>query len=156
VIVYLSNHEWGEDNAATKDWARQLAHRCVEAGATVYVSHGAPMLHGMEIHRGRPIFHGLGSLVFHSRTAPGHYPPEVWESVIAHARFEQGLLRDLEIVPVALNETGDDSQRPLATRGRPRLAESEQAQRILERFQRLSEALGTRLEIRDDRGWIKQ
>jgi len=145
VIVYLSNHQWGEDRAKTKSWARRLARQCVDAGADVFVAHGAPLLHGIEIHRKRPLLHCLGSLVFHSRTPIGHYPPEVWESAIVHCDFAEGRLLGLTVVPVLLNERGDDPSRHLETRGRPRLAEGDDRQRILGRLSALSGALGTSL-----------
>jgi poly-gamma-glutamate synthesis protein (capsule biosynthesis protein) len=146
VIAYLHNHQWGEDMTTTKAWAREYARRCVDAGADVFVSHGAPLLHGIEFHRGRPLLHGLGSLVFQSRTAPGHYPPEVWESAIVHCDFSDGRLDGLRVVPVSLNEVPDDPDDSPATRGRPRLAEGGQRERVLERLQALSAGLGTPLE----------
>jgi len=145
VIVYLSNHQWGEDKATTKPWARRFARECLDAGADVFVAHGAPLLHGIELYRGRPMLHCLGSLVFHSRTPPGHYPPEVWESAIVHCDFAEGRLVGLEVVPILLNEQGDDPERHLQTRGRPRLAAGADRQRILERLSALSAALGTSL-----------
>ena len=147
VIAYLHNHQWGEDLRTTKAWARDYARRCVEAGADVFVSHGAPLLHGIEFHRGRPLLHGLGSLVFQSRTAPGHYPPEVWESAIVHCDFSGGRLDGLRVVPVSLNEMPDDPNRSPATRGRPRIAVSGQRDRILARLQALSAGLGTPLGL---------
>ena len=147
VIAYLHNHQWGEDMAVTKPWARDFARRCVDAGAQLFASHGAPLLHGIELYRGRPLLHGLGSLVFHSRTAPGHYPPEVWESAIVHCDFEDGLLRALEVVPVVLNELGDDPARHLETRGRPRIASGDDRRRVLGRLAGLSSALGAELRV---------
>jgi poly-gamma-glutamate capsule biosynthesis protein CapA/YwtB (metallophosphatase superfamily) len=40
-----------------------VAHAAVDAGATIVVSHHAHILHGVEMYRGRPIFHGLGNFV---------------------------------------------------------------------------------------------
>ncbi len=146
VIVYLSNHQWGDDKATTKSWARRLAWQCVDAGADVFVAHGAPLLHGIEIYRDRPLLHCLGSLVFHSRTPIGHYPPEVWESVIVHCEFSERRLLGLQVIPVLLNERGDDPERPLETRGRPRLAAGGDRRRILGRLSELSAPLGTSIE----------
>jgi poly-gamma-glutamate capsule biosynthesis protein CapA/YwtB (metallophosphatase superfamily) len=145
VIVYLSNHQWGEDKATTKPWARSFARQCVDAGGDVFVAHGAPLLHGIELYRGRPLFHCLGSLVFHSRTPPGYYPPEVWESAIVHCDFAGGRLLGVTVAPVLLNERGDDPERHLQTRGRPRLATGVDRRRILERLSALGAALGTSL-----------
>ena len=108
------------------------------------------MLHGIELHRGGVIFYDLGGLVFHTITAPGYYLPEVWESVIANAEFSGGKLTALTLRPVALNEHGEGeppAKRFYETRGAPSLATGAQARAILGRLQKLSAALGTRLEI---------
>jgi len=154
VIAYLHNHEWGEDMSIVQPWSREWARACIDAGATVFVSHGAPLLRAIEFHRRRPIFHGLGSLIFHSRTQIGHYPPEVWESAIVHCEFADGPTR-IEIVPIVLNERGDDPARQNETRGRPRIARGADAQRILGRLADISAAMGTRIAIRNERGWIE-
>ncbi len=154
VIAYLHNHDWGDDMRESRAWIRRFAASCIDAGASMFFAHGAPLLHGIEVHRGAPIFHCLGSLVFHSRTPPGHYPPEVWESAIAHLHHREGQLRQIELVPVALNELGDDSTRQNETRGRPRIATGDDAQRILQRLRARSAALGTTMEIAGNRGYI--
>lgn len=154
VVVCLHNHDWGDDMAVTQAWTGDFARGCIEAGAGAFFAHGAPLLHGIEIHRDAPIFYCLGSLIFHSRTAPGHYRPEVWESAIAQVHFRDSRLYQIELVPVALNEMGDDSTRQNETRGRPRIATGEAAQRILARLQALSAPFGTRLRIAGERGWI--
>lgn len=154
VVACLHNHDWGDDMRITRPWARAFARQCIDAGASAFFAHGAPLLHGIELHRGAPIFHCLGSLVFHSRTAPGHYPPEVWESAITHLHYRDDHLDRVELVPVALNEIGDDIAQQNETRGRPRIATGEAAQRILSRLQTLSAGFGTPLQIAGERGWI--
>ena len=121
VLVCLHNHEWGDDMQQVPGWTRQFAHQCIDAGAALFFSHGAPLLKGIEIYRGKPVFHGLGSLVFHTSKAIGFYAPPVWESLIAHLTFEGGRLSGLELVPVALNDKGDvnDTWKPEAVRGSP-------------------------------------
>ena len=154
VIAYLHNHLWGEDMATTKAWTRRFAHHCIDQGATIFCSHGAPLLHGIELYRGKPLFYGLGSLIFHSRTDLGHYPPEVWQSLIVHLHYKHSALRQIELVPVSLNEKGDNPADHLATRGRPRLATETASLAILERVQRLSAELGVNVQIHNNRGWI--
>lgn len=44
-------------------YERPVARAAIEAGADVVVSHHAHILRGVEIHRGRPIYHGLGNFV---------------------------------------------------------------------------------------------
>jgi poly-gamma-glutamate capsule biosynthesis protein CapA/YwtB (metallophosphatase superfamily) len=154
VIVYLHNHEWGEDMSITKPWAREFARQCIDAGADIFVSHGAPLLHGIELQHNKPILHGLGSLVFHSHTDIGYYVPEVWETAIVHVDLLAGQVRHLEIVPVVINEVGDDLALQWPTRGRPRLANNEQAHRILTRMQKKSAELGVNFHIENGRGLL--
>jgi poly-gamma-glutamate synthesis protein (capsule biosynthesis protein) len=47
--------------AVLAPYERAVAHAAVDAGADVVVSHHAHILRGIEIHHGRPIFHGLGN-----------------------------------------------------------------------------------------------
>lgn len=74
-------------------WKRKLAHKCIDAGANIYVGHGDPRLQGIEIYRGCVILYCLGSLFFQTKTEVGFYGREVWESVIVqvhcHDREEE-------------------------------------------------------------------
>jgi poly-gamma-glutamate capsule biosynthesis protein CapA/YwtB (metallophosphatase superfamily) len=155
VIAYLHNHIWGDDFALTAEWNKTLARQCIDSGAAIFVSHGAPLLKTMEIYRGRPIFYGLGSLIFQSRTKLGHYRPEVWQSAIVHLEYNATGLQRIEIVPVSLNEQGEEGERHLPTRGRPILATGDVASSIIQRFANLSDALGNKISVRNDRGYIQ-
>lgn len=42
-------------------YERSVAHAAVDAGADIVIGHHAHILRGIEFHRGRPIFHGLGN-----------------------------------------------------------------------------------------------
>jgi len=42
-------------------YERPLAHAAIDAGADVVVSHHAHIMRGIEIYRGRPVYHGLGN-----------------------------------------------------------------------------------------------
>ena len=42
-------------------YEQPLAHAAIDAGADAVVSHHAHILRGIEFHRGKPIFHGLGN-----------------------------------------------------------------------------------------------
>jgi len=55
VIVYQHSHYWDRgDWRRTPEWQKRWARRCIDAGATAFVGHGVPLLHGLEIYRGRP------------------------------------------------------------------------------------------------------
>lgn len=153
VIAYQHDHYWEKDNRITPEWKKRFARACIDAGATVFVSHGAPLLHGIEAYHGGVIFYDLGGLVFHTITAPGYYIPEVWESAIAEAEFRGGRLVSLHLRPVSLNEKGEGeppSPHYYETRGAPMLATGEPAHAILTRLAKLSAALGTSISISGD------
>lgn len=42
-------------------YERPLAHAAIDAGADAVIAHHAHIVRGVEFHRGRPIFHGLGN-----------------------------------------------------------------------------------------------
>lgn len=62
--------------AALASYERPLAHAAVDAGADVVVGHHAHIARGIEFHRGRPIFHGLGNgcVVTHALTPAQDHP----------------------------------------------------------------------------------
>lgn len=47
--------------ATLAPYERRLSQAAIEAGAHVVVGHHAHLLRGIEFHRGRPVFHGLGN-----------------------------------------------------------------------------------------------
>lgn len=155
VIVYHHDHHWEEDLTRTPEWKVQLARACVDAGAAVFVSHGVPQLHGIEIYRGRPIFYGLGSFVFHTVTKPGHYAPEVWQSVLADLHFRDGALASVRLRPILLNEHGADPERFKETRGAPTAATGDAARRVLGWLEELCRRHGTELRLVDDHAFVR-
>ncbi len=147
VLVYQHNHYWGPDRSKVPEWQQRWARTCIDAGAHAFIGHGAPLLHAIEIYRGRPIFYSLGSFVFHTKTPVGHYESEVWESAVADCTFRQGRLTRLLLRPLVLNEKGADGDAFYATRGVPLPAQGEDARRILERLATISHDFGTTIEI---------
>jgi poly-gamma-glutamate synthesis protein (capsule biosynthesis protein) len=76
VIVYQHNHVFSDkafstiflermdERLAPNEWLRKWTHAEVEAGADIVVMHGAPLLHGIEMFRGKPIFYDLGNFIY--------------------------------------------------------------------------------------------
>lgn len=147
VIAYQHNHDWEPDNAMVPDWQRAFARRCVEAGASVFVGHGAPVLQGIEVHAGAPLFYGLGNFVFQTEKPPGAYPPEAWEGVIVECVFRKRRCVSARLVPIALNEIGHGGAADLGTRGMPSFPTSQQARVILQRVSERSLKFGARLSL---------
>ena len=152
VIAYQHNHLWGDDMAVTPPWQREVAKRCIDAGATVYVSHGAPLLHGMEIYKNAPLFYGLGNFIFQTETPPGTYPQRAWEGLIVDCQTRGAARPRISFIPVVLNDTGLGGIADMATRGRPSLAGKADAARILADFAARSKAFGATIAIRDGVG----
>lgn len=144
VIAYQHNHYWEKDMADTPPWQRRLARRAIDAGASIFVSHGAPLLHGIEIYKGKPIFYDLGGLFFQTSTPLGYYPPEVWQSAVVDCRCTKAGFDRISLTAVELNDTGTGGSADMTTRGMPKLTEGAEGKKIIARIARLSENYGTR------------
>lgn len=57
-------------------YERPLSHAAIDAGADVVIGHHAHIARGIEFHRGKPIFHGLGNgcVVTHALTPAQDHP----------------------------------------------------------------------------------
>ena len=155
VLAYHHNHVLEAGGQRTPEWQRGFARRCIDAGASLYVGHGAPRLHGIELYRGRPIFYDLGNLIFQTATEQGFYDDTVWQSVIAECRFEGGRFRDMTLTPIRLNSQGGGGAADLATRGRPSPARGAAAGEILDRLGELSRPFGTTVEEAEETAMIR-
>ncbi len=75
-------------------YERSLAYSAVDAGADIVLSHHAHMCRGIEIYKGRPIYHGLGNFVCVTYAlTPGYHETEEkmrWTEI----RRKAGTLRE--------------------------------------------------------------
>lgn len=149
VIAYQHNHDWEPVQADVPAWQRDLARRCVEAGASAFVGHGVPLLQGVEFHLGAPLFYGLGNFIFQTEKAVGAYGPASWEGVIIDCDFREGRFSQARLIPLRLNEIGLAGADDMRTRGFPRLARHAEAVATLETLRRASRVLGDRVSISD-------
>lgn len=61
-LLIVSLHKGVVHRPATlAPYERPLAHAAIDAGADVVVGHHAHILRGIELYRGRPVYHGLGN-----------------------------------------------------------------------------------------------
>lgn len=164
-IVVVGIH-WGVPHgfvAAFQDPIAQyqspLAHRLVEAGATVVVGNHPHVLHGMEWYRGALIMYSLGNFLFH-RLAPGsavglhrEYPPYRWHSLRSRVnrlsclpliRLATDGPAGVELVPLVLNEFGE-----------PEVAEGDVAAEILTLLDDLCRPFRTGVDITGCRGRLQ-
>src|SRR5580698_5003709 len=115
VIVYQHNHVFGNHSFATiftegmperlapNDWLKKWTHDEIDAGADIVVMHGAPLLHGVEIYRGRPIFYDLGNFIYNVPPTLTYIDEPInWESAVAYVTFQGSSLRSVSFRPVVL------------------------------------------------------
>jgi len=187
VIVYQHNHVFANlafstiftegmpERLAPNPWLTKWTHDEIDAGADIVVMHGAPLLHGIEIYRGRPIFYDLGNFIYNVPPTLTYIDePMAWESVVASVRFEpsRGAARGasdspvkaIALRPVVLNTIGDgqpDAHNPYAsneflhTRGLPAPATGARAGYILQRVANASKPFGTTIEIKGETASVK-
>lgn len=176
VIVYQHNHVFGNhsfsaiftegmpERLAPNRWLQKWTHDEIDAGADIIVMHGAPLLHGIEIYRGRPIFYDLGNFIYNVPPTLTYIDePTAWESAVAHVEFQGKTLRSIALAPIVLNPIGNgqpDVHNPYAdneylhTRGLPSPATGARAGYILQRLADLSRPFGTKIAIGGDSGTI--
>jgi poly-gamma-glutamate synthesis protein (capsule biosynthesis protein) len=177
VIVYQHNHVFGNHSFSTiftegmaerlapNEWLKKWTHAEVDAGADIIVMHGAPLLHGIEIYRGKPIFYDLGNFIYNlPPTLTYIHEPMNFESAIAYVQFQGKNLQSISLRPIVLNYVGEgqpdihneyaDNQF-LHTRGLPSPATGARAGYILERLADASKPFGTKIEIKGDAAEIK-
>ena len=172
VIVYQHNHVFGNHSFSTifsegmaerlapNDWLVKWTHAEIDAGADIVVMHGAPVVHGIEIYRGRPIFYDLGNFIYNVPPTLTYIDePMSWESVVAYLEFEGRNLRSITLRPIALNTLGEGqpdvhseytNNQFLDTRGLPSPATGAKAGYILRRVADESTTFGTKVEVKGD------
>jgi poly-gamma-glutamate synthesis protein (capsule biosynthesis protein) len=172
VIVYQHNHVFAHHSFSTiftegmaerlapNEWLQKWTHQEVDAGADIVVMHGAPLLHGVEIYRGRPIFYDLGNFIYNLPATLTYIDePMSWETAVASVVFDGKALKSISLRPAVLNTIGQgqpDVHDPYAdneflhTRGLPTPASGARAGYILQRVADASKPFGTTLVIKGD------
>ncbi|MFT9015215.1 MAG: CapA family protein [Acetobacter sp.] len=179
VVLSIHGHEGGYNVAGLPDieipadFLRAFTHTAIEAGADIVVCHGPHLLRGIEIYRGRPIFHGLGNFIGQNELVARlpmdsytafRYTPDMTPHRLYRGRSEndqKGFPSDIRfwdsIVPVCHFEDGslqDIVLHPVTLglglsahrRGTPFLATGAQGLRILEHVRDLSAPFGVVLD----------
>ncbi len=74
---------------------------------------------------------------------------KVFESVIARFVVEDGVIKQVELLPITLG-----FEKTRSRKGRPELADASDGERILQDLQRLSDEFNTQITIKDGKGYI--
>ncbi|MGV3590578.1 MAG: CapA family protein [Gammaproteobacteria bacterium] len=160
-LVVVSLHKGTVHTPARiEDYERTLAQLAIDAGADIVTGHHAHIVRGIEFHRGKPIFHGLGNgcVVTHALAPDQDHParaawarrrrelfgfepdpaytlapfhPEAINAFLARVEWQADGSLVCGIVPVTVDAPG-----------RPRLANAAESERICAYLQRITREAG--------------
>ena len=182
VLVSYHSHEGSiEDSRLPAPFARKFSQDCIDAGADAVFGHGYHENRGIEIYKGKPIFHSLGTFINHMETLLRH-PYDAYEKLgldparatsadVIEAKYSWR--RDMphpwwfKSVIAVFNLGGEGLgkfklfpvnlmfEKPPSQRGRPILADEKLGKEIIERFKLMSAPFGTKIEFREGIGIVK-
>lgn len=109
-FVVASNH-WGLDRDVLA-YQREIAHAAIDAGADVVMGHGPHFPLAIEVHKGRPIFYGLGSFSFETGHRAQRHPD--WIGLVARLAVDDGKLARTVFSFVRHNAGNETVPRPVA------------------------------------------
>jgi len=173
-VVSVHSHEDGADRTQPADFIVAFAHAMIDAGADLVVGHGPHVVRGIEIYKGKAILYSLGNFVFENETllrVPSEAyeaiglgrdaeiadfnarrsdhdrsglpaDREIWESMVVELRWSNRRLTELGLYPITLG-----FGLPLSERGRPKLADGDLAQHILQNVIERSRRFHTRIDV---------
>lgn len=137
--IVVSLH-WGtEYSDYPEEYQKEAAHRLVDAGAKLVIGHHPHCLQGVEMYNGSFIAYSLGNFVYDKQRRP-----KCQETVLIKTFFQGKELERVELYPVMISYE------------QPRTAQRDDADRILQKMKKLSLDLDTSLDIKDEKGVIKQ
>jgi poly-gamma-glutamate synthesis protein (capsule biosynthesis protein) len=178
VLVSMHTHEQqGRDRYAIPAFVQMSTRAMIDAGADIIVGHGPHVLRGIESYRAGIILHSLGNFIFQPDTLPrlatDDYAAMGWqrksaaawpashplphtsvpialrESLLVTLRWRRGQGGTLRLVPLLLADEPGASHH-----GLPALADAATGQRILAQLVQRSAALGARIVLKDQAGWL--
>lgn len=194
-VVTVHHHQWQLDPDDPKggmngetltppDFLVDLARACIDHGADIFCAHGPFDFRAIEIHRGKPIFYGLGSFarqaylqqaisaemyhrspIFPDKIDPLHTTVTdaelLYSRVPRHpGRYFRGAtpivtFRDSQLAGIALHPIDLGLDGPAADLGVPRRASPELGRSIIADIARESAAFGTTVVERDGLGIVE-
>ena len=137
VLVYV---HWGASMTETvHDFQRAIGHAAIDAGAAAVFGGHQHVVSAVEFHKGAPIVHGLGNLVF-DFVAP-FFTPATRRTILFSADMSAGGLENCRLICCRTGVDGPVGQL------NPEVGEG---QEIAETVTRLSQPLGTYVEVSKD------
>jgi poly-gamma-glutamate synthesis protein (capsule biosynthesis protein) len=138
-ILVVTFH-WGEEYQSLPDQRQKnTAHAAIKAGADLVLGHHPHTLQGVEVYQGKPILYSMGNFVFDQREG------ERMESAIFRIEYADGWGWQIMAKPIWI---------PRSRMG-PIYPETARRDKILARLARISKPLGTTLQIKDGKAWLR-
>lgn len=179
VIISVHTHELsGNSKENPADFISEFAHLCIDAGACAIIGHGPHLLRPLEIYKGAPIFYSLGNFFFQEEVTE-FAPEDLYESYgltsdagmqelyrVRTKDYTRGLLADprfLEsVIPYFEVEDGKTTKLLLypielgygKSRWEVGIPTPAKDDKILHRLAKLSEAFGTKINIKNGVGEV--
>jgi len=154
--VVIASIHWGVPfQYEVMDYQLKIAERMIHVGVDIIVGHHPHVLHGVgKYGDGKYVFYSLGNFIFHYKPPSELIKkvPKVLkklqmspESAIVKVSINRGGIKEIEVVPVIINELGN-----------PVFCSEKEADKIFSKLRELTEDLGTKVDIyRDSNGLIK-
>lgn len=131
---------WGDEYMPMPNQRqRNTAHAAIKAGADIVLGHHPHTLEGIEVFQGKPILYSMGNFVFDQREG------ERMESAIFKIDYAEGWGWQIMAKPIWI---------PRSRMG-PIYPETARRDKILARLAKISKPLGTTLQIRDGKAWLR-
>jgi poly-gamma-glutamate synthesis protein (capsule biosynthesis protein) len=138
-LVVVSVH-WGDEyKPLPNQRQRNTAHAAIDADADLVLGHHPHTLEGIEAYKGKPILYSMGNFVFDQREG------ERMESAIFRLDYACGWGWQIMAKPVWI---------PHSRLG-PIFPEPARRDKILARLVKISKPLGTNLQIKDGKAWLR-
>lgn len=138
--VIVSFH-WGrEKTSELRPYQPKLARAAIDAGASLVLGHHPHILQAMEKYKSGLILYSLGNFVF------GSYSLDAKTSVVARITLNKGAFHSAEFIPINILNTEVIFQ--------PQIFKNDNARRVIEHINDLSQGSNTRLDQQNHRGYL--
>lgn len=138
VDYIVANYHWGDENSYTPNKQQiRMAHFAIDSGVDLVIGHHPHVLQGLEIYKGKPIIYSLGNFCFGGAPNPKDKDTIIYQQFIVVDPVKNEILdTQYNIIPARVSgESGRNNYQPV-------LAQGKEAERILEKFKKISEGLG--------------
>ena len=136
-VVIVSWH-WGipitAGHRGVLSYQQGLGHAAIEAGADLVFGHHPHVLQGIEVYRGRAIFHSISHFAFDAPRV--HVEPD---SLLVDCVIEDRRLAQVRLRPVLF----DEDRRPV-------IVNTDEGREVIAKLEQLSASFGTRMVRSDD------